>query len=80
MLKHKETLENKIEEDDRAMMVYFHNERGNLERWDSWDDRKEEIRKTAPHLVRRYEKMIKNKKIFELLLASAEVIYSDTDA
>ena len=55
----------KINDDDLNMMDYFYNERGDLEHWSSWEQRKEEIRKLNPELIFAYDIMVLSKKTFK---------------
>jgi hypothetical protein len=40
-----------VTEGDRQMIAYFAGERGDIERWSSWDDRKDDIGLEYPELI-----------------------------
>jgi len=40
-----------VTEDDKNMIDYFLNEKGDIERWSSWEDRKADIKAEYPELI-----------------------------
>ena len=62
----------KLKYDDWQNMDYFHNDRGDLERWCDWESRKEEIRKINPDLVKAFEEMKYWERQFNSILDNSE--------
>jgi len=44
-----------LTDDDKNMVDYFWKEKGDIERWVSWEERKSEIAKECPALVKAWE-------------------------
>lgn len=57
-------MSDKLTEDDKNMIEYFVFEKGDIERWVSWEKRKPVIERELPHLIA----AIKNLEIAEKTL------------
>ena len=62
----------KITNEDYRSIQYFHEERGDLERWSGWEERKELIYSKHPELKKAYEDFISAERIMGIVVRSLE--------
>lgn len=57
-----------LTENDKNMLNYFWTQKGNLERWSSWEKRKEAIRKVRPEIVEAWERYKSAIRVLDALI------------
>ena len=58
----------KIAQDDREMLIYFLQEKGDIERWSSWEDRKSDIFAACPDLEYALNQVARSKRFLALVV------------